>query len=88
MTVKGTTYFAKTNISERLIDLLKEHTTGKKNYKRMFKEWLLHVRCFFQGHQMTKDIWRSGTNENWYEEKDFEYHVGCRRCPKFYTEKP
>ncbi len=86
--VQGTSYFAKTCTIEKLLELMNEYTGGKKNYKRIWKEFLLWLRCFIFGHQETKDIWRNGANPNWYKEKDFEYHVGCRRCPKFSTEKP
>ena len=42
----------------------------------------------FLGHQMVTDTWRNAKNPNWYKEKDYELHIGCQRCPKFYTEKP
>ena len=56
--------------------------------KHYFKEFLLKFRCFFIGHVIVKDIWHNKENQRWYEEKDFEYHVGCTRCPLFYTERP
>ena len=86
--VQGKSYFAKNCTTDILLELMNEYTSGKKNYKRMFKEFMLWLRCFILGHKETKDIWRNGENPNWREEKDFEYHVGCRRCPKFEIQKP
>jgi len=84
MAVQGRTHFAK-NLD---IDVLVDYVKGKKNYLRMLKHFLLRARCFFVGHEMTRDIWKNNTNENWYEDKDFEYHVGCKNCSLFFTEKP
>lgn len=39
------------------------------------------LRCKIFGHQMTRDRWISIN----YPE-DNEWHIGCRRCPLFWTE--
>jgi len=84
---KGRTYTA-VNTDRLLEDVLKRIITGKKNYKSKITNFFKRARCFFLGHQMVSDYWKRDDNPNWFEQKDFEYHIGCRKCPEFRIEKP
>ena len=86
--MSGRTYFAKSVLSTSISDVFTEAYSGKKNYKRAFLKFLRWARCFLFGHRMVIDYWRSAQNQNWLKDKDYELHIGCRRCPKFRTEKP
>lgn len=81
-------YHTKMVLSTPISDLLTEARTGKKNYKRVFFNFLRRTRCLFLGHQTVTGIWRNKENSNWIKEKDYKLHTGCRRCPKFKIEKP
>lgn len=84
----GRTYYSKTILARSLTEIVKEVHTGKKNYKREIYDFLRQVRCLFLGHQIVMNTWRNVKNPNWEKEKDYELHIGCRRCPKFYIRKP
>lgn len=44
---------------------------------------LLRFRCFIIGHDMVVDEWMRIQDH-----VVDEYHIGCRRCPKFHVELP
>jgi len=81
--LKGRTYLSK-NVTGTLNALV----TGKGLWKMKMKEFFLRFRCLIFGHNMVRDIWRNGSNPQWFIDKDFEYHIGCTRCPLFRIEKP
>jgi len=85
----GRTYFAKRVVNEDTVLEIVNEMIGKKNIKRIIIDYWLRIICFLQGgHKMVTDVWKNGENPNWRKEKDFEYHIGCKRCPEFRTEKP
>lgn len=86
--MRGNSYYSRTILSVPVSEIFNEALSGKKNYKREFFDFLRRVRCFFIGHRITNDVWRNKKNLNWLKEKDYEWHIGCRRCLKFYIRKP
>ena len=71
------TYFAKNVYStDEMLKLLQ----GKKTWKRLIIETLRKIRCKLTGHFIVHQKWLNKENP-----MDFEWHVGCTKCPKFDT---
>lgn len=57
------------------------------------KDRFRRLWCVLKGHNLVTDRWHNAINPNWFEEKDYELHIRCRRCsflltldPKIYGE--
>lgn len=52
--------------------------------KPVKESWRVRLRrawCALVGHDLVIDRWHPADSFTWFSEKNYEIHLGCRRCP-------
>jgi len=48
--------------------------------RQTLREKLAELRCRLFGHDLALDRWHRADNPRWFQQMDYEIHLGCRRC--------